>query len=117
MWPHDESFVDRYQGWWSHYSFCGLPSYVLACKLKTLKEDLKKWNYHEFGNVSLKQQQLFCDLETLNCKESLGGLSSTEKDLRGSLLLELDKVAHLETSWRKKSRVLWLKEGDNNTIL
>ncbi len=54
MWPHDESFVDRYQGWWSHYSFCGPPSYVLACKLKALKEDLKKWNYHELGNVSLK---------------------------------------------------------------
>jgi hypothetical protein len=116
MWLNDEGFVDCIDAWWSNYSFCGPPSLVLACKLKALKEDLKKWNYHEFGNVNFKQQQLFCKLEVLNHKEMQGGLSSTERDLRGSLLLELDKLAHLEeTSWCQKSRVLWLKEGANNT--
>jgi hypothetical protein len=112
----DEGFVDRIAAWWSSYSFWGPPSRVLARKLKALKEDLKKWNYHKFGNVSFKQQQLSCELEVLNLKEMQGGLSSIERDLRGSLLLELDKLAHFEeTSWRQKSRVLWLKEGDNNT--
>ena len=89
---------------------------VLARKLKALKEDLKNWNYHVFGNVNVKQQQLFCDLGALDSKESLGGLSSSERDLRGTLLMELDKLAHFkETLWRQKSQVLWLKEGDNNT--
>ena len=55
-------------------------------------------------------------MEVLNCKESLGGISPTKRDICGALLLELDKLTHLEeTSWCKKSRVLWLKEGDNNT--
>ena len=116
MWLKNEGFVDHIEAWWSNYSFCGPPSLVLTRKLRALKEDLKKWNYHEFGNVSFKQQQIFCDLEVLNCKERQGGLSSTERNHWGSLLLELDKLAHLEeTSWRQKSRVLWFKEGDNNT--
>ena len=67
--------MDRIEAWRSSYSFTSPPSLVLARKLKALKEDLKQWNYHVFGNVSLKQQQLFCDLEALDRKEGLGGLS------------------------------------------
>jgi hypothetical protein len=73
MWLKDEGFVDRIEAWWSSYSFTSPPSLVLARKLKALKEDLKQWNYHVFGNVSLKQQQLFCDLEALDRKEGLWG--------------------------------------------
>jgi hypothetical protein len=36
--------VERVQGWWAGYRFAGSSSYVLANKLKALKEDLKIWN-------------------------------------------------------------------------
>lgn len=38
------AFVRR---WWSSDKFYGKPSYVLACKLKSLKKDLKVRNVHE----------------------------------------------------------------------
>ena len=111
-----EGFVDRVHRWWSSYSFSGPPSYILACKPKALKADLKKWNLLEFGNVGCKQNHLLGQLAALNSRECSGGLSSSEIDLRGSHILDLEKLAHFEeTFWRKKSRVLLLKEGDNNT--
>uniref|UniRef100_A0A2N9J0Z7 Reverse transcriptase domain-containing protein n=1 Tax=Fagus sylvatica TaxID=28930 RepID=A0A2N9J0Z7_FAGSY len=115
MWLKIEGFMERIQNWWSSYSFTGPPSLVLVCKLKALKEDLKKWNHQEFGNVGFKQKQLLGELDILNM-ECSGSLSSSELDLRGTHLLELENLAHLEEiSWRQKSRVQWLKEGDNNT--
>jgi len=40
---------------WKTYEFHGLPSYVLANKLKALKVDLKKWN-EVFGDVGKKKK-------------------------------------------------------------
>ena len=104
--------MERIQNWWSSYSFKGPPSLVLACKLKALKEDLKKWNHQEFGNVGFKQKQLLGELDILNMKECSRSLSSSELDLRGTHILELENLAHLdETSWQQKSRSNGLRRG------
>ena len=51
MWLKTEGFMDRVQSWWNRHSFVGTPSFVLAKKLKALKEDIVQWNCREFGNV------------------------------------------------------------------
>ena len=56
MWLKVEGFVDRVQLWWNSYHFVRPPSYVLACKLKVLKGDLKHWNKHVFGDVAFKKK-------------------------------------------------------------
>ena len=40
MWLKMDGFKDRVHSWWNRYSFSGTPSFVLAKKLKALKEDI-----------------------------------------------------------------------------
>ena len=51
MWLKTVGFKDRVHSWWNRYSFLVTPSFVLAKKLKALKEDLIQWNRNDFGNV------------------------------------------------------------------
>ena len=51
----------------------------MAMKLKALKVDLKKWNELKFGNVAVKQIQLWSDLNALDAKEEVIVLSEEEK--------------------------------------
>ena len=80
---------------------------MLAKKLKALKEDIRLWNLKEFGNVEVKKKRL---------KEGSTGITIEEKRERDRVILKVKWLASLEEiSLRQKSRVLWLKEGDNNS--
>ena len=63
--------------------------------------DLKEWNKLVFGDVGIKRQQLECELQAYDEKESLSNLSPEEHILREVCKAELESVAHLkEVSWR-----------------
>ena len=114
MWLKAEGFLDKVK--WENYHFQGTPSYILAKKLTALKSDLKKWNETDFGNITVKKQQLWSKLNALDVKEDIQPLSEEEKLDQASFRADLEKAALLEEiSWRQKSKVLFLKEGDSNT--
>ena len=80
---------------------------MLAKILKALMEDICLWNLKEFGNVEVKKKRL---------KEGSTGITIEEKRERDRVILKVKWLASLEEiSLRQKSRVLWLKEGDNNS--
>ena len=58
IWLKDEGFMERVRSWWESYNVLGASSFVLANKLKLLKNDLKKWNVEVFGNVEDRVRKL-----------------------------------------------------------
>ena len=82
MWLKDEGFVERVRQWWNGCCFLGSPSFILAWKLKALKDDLKKWNKEEFGDLAFWKKSLLSELLGLDAREDLLGLSHEEQTRR-----------------------------------
>jgi hypothetical protein len=116
MWLKEEGFVDKVKSWWSSFYFMGSPSFILAQKLRALKEEIKRWNREVFGNVGARNKAWAEELESLDRSEEVRRLSDEEKERRRVLVADLEaSLLQEEISWRQKSRVRWLKEGDKCT--
>jgi len=109
MWLEHEGFSDLISEWWGELQVQGFASYVVASKLKYLKEKLKVWNRVTFGDIRVKKLKLLDSINLFDRKEESSGLSSEELEQRSAAKADWAKVCTLEEiSWRQKSRALWL---------
>jgi len=107
MWLKVKGFSNLVKKWWEEVEVEGFASFVLARKLKFVKEQLKKWNKKVFGDIKLRKYKLLDSVNALDVKEESDGLSSDEIDQRREAREELTRVLHMEEiSWRQKSRSL-----------
>jgi hypothetical protein len=115
MWLKEDGFVGLVKQWWDSYSFHGTPSFVLACKLKALKQNLKTWNVEVFGTVERNKRKLLDELQVFDTIEGSRALDEGERLKKVEIVSEIERCSLLEeVSWRQKSRVTWLK-GDKCT--
>ena len=88
--------MDMVRQWWSSYHFRGPPSYILTCKLKALKGDLKHWNKHVLGDVSFRKKCLMTELLDIDMKKGMQVLIQVDRDRRVVVKSDIDLLASLE---------------------
>lgn len=94
----------------------GRPDYKLSVKLRNLKQKLKVWSKATFGEQVSRKNSLLNELAELDLIQDNRSLTEDEMMIRATVVVELEELAkNEEARWRQKSRVLWLKQGDNNT--
>lgn len=77
---------------------------------------MRVWNNEVFGDVEWKKLLLLDDISRWDRKEGEEGLDSSELVERKEAQRNLERILEMEEiMWRQKSRVQWLKEGDNDT--
>ncbi|XP_059428513.1 uncharacterized protein LOC132162272 [Corylus avellana] len=90
-----------------------LKAYGFVDRLKALKANIKRRNEHEFGNVSALCKEKAEELTAMDRLEEGRDLGEEEKERKRVIISELEtSLLQEEFSWRQKSRVQWLKEGD-----
>ncbi|XP_039127523.1 uncharacterized protein LOC120263623 [Dioscorea cayenensis subsp. rotundata] len=115
-WATAEGFGDLVKKWWEDCSLQGCGAFVMAKKLMYLRGQLRTWAKFSFGSIKLKKLALLHELDLLDVAKENGVLSAEESNHEVATRSELDQICKQEEIyWRQRSRLQWLKEGDDNT--
>ena len=88
----------------------GFASFIIARKLKYIKDKLKIWNNDVFGDIKIQKHNLLVPLVLLIRKRSLLALLVLRFSRNQLLRLTGLKIILMEEiSWRQKSRAIWLQ--------
>ncbi|XP_070020524.1 uncharacterized protein [Nicotiana sylvestris] len=99
MWLKVPEFANKVKEWWTSYG-----------------GDIIRWNKEVFRRVEVKMRELMHELGELERREGARELDESEKARLVEVKREIVELAIAQkTSWRQKSRALWLKEGGSNT--
>ncbi|KAL9691628.1 hypothetical protein QQ045_012053 [Rhodiola kirilowii] len=109
MWQRHPMFASKMEQYWQEAMSL---STNLNDSLKNCAQLLKGWNDSTFGNVGRRIKEVKEKPKVLNKQERTSTVVNQEKKLTAELE---EWLAREEYMWRQRSRVEWLREGDQNT--
>ncbi|KAG5616485.1 hypothetical protein H5410_016309, partial [Solanum commersonii] len=92
-WLRVEGFKEKVQQWWGAFVVNGRPNYILAEKLKMLKERLKEWSRNNRGNWKQRKGDILNQLATLEAIQEQRALTDDEAMQKSNLALEFEEYA------------------------
>ena len=85
-------------------------------KLRHIKSNIKKWKKLNFGNIFESKAKIFKDLDIIEDDIQNEDYNEERLDKEKFILVELHNlIGREEAFWKQISRVVQLKEGDQNT--
>jgi len=78
MWLDFEGFADLIKEWWGEVQEQVFASFIVAKKLKYIKEKMKIWNRDVFGDMKMRKHNLLGTINSLDTKEESYGLTEEE---------------------------------------
>jgi len=117
FWLEHPNFIKMVEKWWSEpLEGRGSKMFNFQKKLRSIKDKIKEWNKTVFGNIFKEKTLIEGKLEQIH-KDWATGNSNEESTAQEKSLTQQwhDRCRQEEILWKQKSRVQWMKEGEQNT--
>ena len=104
-------------GWWQNNQVVGISCmHKFQTKLELLKQHLKHWNKHTFGNIFTRKVLLEQEMEQLQQQIITNGrIDDSTLQEQQVLTQPVERTKQERSYWEQKSCINLLREGEHNT--
>ena len=115
LWLESEEARDIIANSWRCF-IPGTPAFSWEQKLKRVKVALKAWVKTQYQEPAKKKELILTEMERLQSEMEVSTITKEHLIKEIELETKLQKILRqIEEEWRLRSRILWLKGGDQNT--